>query len=327
MKVNTYSTFEHYAAHLDPIVFALRASGVEVETFTSREDVVWGDRLHPALTVRKPCDYWMVAGSVDYKNVPGQVIYVEHGAGQTYGADERGVSHAISYSNGIIERAALFITPNLFTYHRRRLQQPDVPARLVGMPHLDELHRFSMGRHDGVRPEVVAFAWHWDCQVCPESQSAFPFYQEHLLQIALKLRRAGYIPVTTAHPRIRTRVKYHAERCAFEWWDSHDVLEQAAVLVADNTSLMYEFASLDRPVVVLNAPVYRKDVHHGLRFWEAIPGEQVDELDELHPAIVRALTDDPMADQRATVNALVCPVRDGGAAERAARAILGLRVP
>lgn len=324
MKVNTFATFAHYQDHMQPIVDALRARGVEVQCFTGRHEVEWAERIHPALTVRHPCDYWMIAGSVDYKSVPGPVIYVEHGAGQAYEADERTVGHP-SYSAGRLDRVALYLAPNLYVYHRRRRTHPEARARLVGMPRMDRWHAHATGMHDGVQGNVVAFAWHWHTELVPETQSAFPEYQAELRHLALDLRRRGLLPVMTAHPRIAKRVRYHCERSGFEWWDSDDVLDRAAVLVADNTSLMYEFCTLDRPIVVINASAYRRDVHHGLRFWEAIPGEQVDAPASPVDAIERAFSDDDhWREVRATINAYVCPARDGRAAERAAAAIVDL---
>jgi CDP-glycerol glycerophosphotransferase (TagB/SpsB family) len=160
--------------------------------------------------------------------------------------------------------------------------------------------------------------------VCDESKSAWEHYRSGLVKINLALRRRGARVVATAHPRIAKRVQWHAERSGIEWWESEEVLNRAAVLAVDNSSFGYEFSSLDRPTVWMNAPWYRRDVHHGLRFWEAIPGEQVDEPEQVPDAVMRAMHEDSYETIRETVNAYVCPLRDGLASERAARSILSL---
>lgn len=320
MKVATLATWDHYAAHMMPTVEVLQRRGADVTMLSTRRDVWWGEYRHRRDLAAVDADLWMVAGEMDRALVPAgrRIVYVEHGIGQTYEADVRGTKHP-SYSTGDLPGVALYLCPNLFVTHRRK--RTGVPSYLVGSPRLDHLHAHARGWHRGVDRGVVAIAFHWDCQLMPETQSAWEHYRPHLGRVVLELRRLGLRLVGTAHPRIAKRVRWHLDRIGIEWWDSDDVLAHAAVLAVDNSSLGYEFASLDRPTVWMNAPWYRRHVHHGLRFWEAIPGEQVDEWDQLAPALHRALVEDPHAAQRDVVNALVMPARDGRAAIRAAEAV------
>jgi CDP-glycerol glycerophosphotransferase len=117
--------------------------------------------------------------------------------------------------------------------------------------------------------------------------------------------------------RVYNRLRIHATPTLA------DVFDRADLLVADNTSAMYEFASLDRPVVAVNLPTYRRDVHHGMRFWNLVPGLQCDTPQDLPDVIAAALVDPPEAQAMRTraVDATYAHT-DGGASERAASAIL-----
>ena len=91
--------------------------------------------------------------------------------------------------------------------------------------------------------------------------------------------------------------------------------------MVDNSSIGWEFLSLDRPVVWLNAPWYRRNVNYGLRFWDfADAGVQVEEPHDLRFAITEALMDTNRARRREAV-ADIYAYTDGRASERAARAI------
>ena len=85
---------------------------------------------------------------------------------------------------------------------------------------------------------------------------------------------------------------------------------------------MFEAASVGIPVVAMNAPAYRRDVHHGLRFWDAVPGPQVDDTDQLL-ATIHGVLDDPRTALTFAPPALTAAyvARDGHAATRAASAV------
>jgi CDP-glycerol glycerophosphotransferase (TagB/SpsB family) len=173
----------------------------------------------------------------------------------------------------------------------------------------------------GVQENVLALTWHWDCGVCDETNTAFHHYRPRFNQIVMGLRREGIRVVGHAHPRIAKKAQWHYERHGIEWWDHDQVLNEAAVLAVDNSSIGYEFASLGRPVLWLNAPQYRRSVHHGLRFWEYVPGVQIDGPEQFVAAALDCFHRDTMADWRRHVSDLVYPARDGMAARRAAMAI------
>jgi glycosyltransferase involved in cell wall biosynthesis len=101
-------------------------------------------------------------------------------------------------------------------------------------------------------------------------------------------------------------------------------MERADLYIMDHMSTLYEFASTGRPVVVLNTPWYRRDVEHGLRFWEyADVGVNCEHPNDLEKCINLALQDpleQKMKRERAC-NA-VYAYRDGMCTERAAKAII-----
>jgi UDP-N-acetylglucosamine:LPS N-acetylglucosamine transferase len=97
------------------------------------------------------------------------------------------------------------------------------------------------------------------------------------------------------HPRIMERLLPIYDALDIEpVYDFEEVLERADCYVCDNSSTMFEFASTGRPVVVLNPPWYRREVNHGLRFWEAAGvGVNCDRPQDLAGAVATALQDPP----------------------------------
>lgn len=320
--IHRYASLPHYAEHLDPIWRAL-PEHVRGESWSPRSRSWWGSPL-PAPRAR-PGGLVLVASFADVRKLSGRhrLVYVEHGAGQTYDGDPESQGNG-SYSGGGGHGAVdLFLAPSDHVAERWR-RRYDVPAVAVGSPKLDRWHGGSHQRRPTASTPLVAVTFHWNCQLIPETTWALPHYRAALEQLRDDVRGAGAELLGHGHPR-----GWPALRAVWsELGVPHtphlaDVLDQASVLVGDNTSALYEFASLDRPVVVLNAPWYRREVHHGLRFWRYVPGLQVDEPEQLSPVVLHALArpDDDAALRRHAVRH-VYAATDGQAASRAAAAIV-----
>lgn len=241
----------------------------------------------------------LVAGASDVRH-GRPYVYVEHGSGQSYvGAD------SASYSGGSHHDACvLFVAPNEQVADRWALRYPGTPVAIVGCPKLDKYHT-------GYTPpeRTVAITFHWDCQLVPETRSAWPHYREDIYRAVLAWRHQGWNVLGHSHPRYAHVLKPAWERLRVEWTD--DPLRDASVLVADNTSMIAEFLSCGRPVVALNAPWYRRDVHHGHRFWDldVTYAETALEASRIVLGELPAPTSHPYA------------FADGRASERAAQAI------
>lgn len=238
--------------------------------------------------------------------------FMEHGIGQAYLGD-RGMAHP-SYAGGADRGdTELFLVPNDYSAALWRKAYPAARVEIVGSPRLDDLPR----RVDGPGP-VVALSFHWPAWVAPEAQSAIGHYQGVLGPLA-----KAYDVIGHSHPKgdWPARVERIYRRVGIPFVaEFDDVCRQADIYVCDNSSSMYEFASTGRPVVVLNSPMYRRNVNHGGRFWDWAPvGVQVDQPSELIPAIERALElrpDDVAARERILDE--VYAVRTGGTALAAA---------
>jgi hypothetical protein len=241
-----------------------------------------------------------------------RVALMEHGAGQSYGGRPSSARNS-SYAGGMNRDAQLFLHPNDHAAARDREAYPGAAVAVVGSPLLDTLPR----RQDGSGP-VVAFAFHFDLILAPETRTAFRWIRAELGRLAETREVLGH-----GHPRIIEQLAPWYRRAGIEVVRGFDdVCRRADVLVADNTSALFAFAATDRPVVVLNPPWYDRRIDHGLRFWEAAGvGVQVDEPGDLAAAVTAALEDAP-AQRRARDEALAHVYRwRSGGAQRAAQAL------
>lgn len=235
---------------------------------------------------------------------------LEHGVGQTYGD-----RHPSNPGGTHRDNVELFLCPNERVAERNHAAYPDAAVEVIGSPKMDPYFAREPVDHE---LWAVAVAFHWDNHQTPEARWAYPHFSGALRSVAERWETLGH-----GHPRaFRKLFAAYLANGIEPVEDFAEVLDRACVLVADNTSALYEFAAMDRPVVVLNAPWYRRTVSHGLRFWDYVPGLQCDEPHDLVATIMAALEDPPEARQmRREALPHAFTFTDGHSAERGAEAL------
>lgn len=267
--IDVLATKAHYLDHLVPVWQALpmRLRGNIFTTAMDRAATLGVPARHASLFRVRSGGPVIVASSQDHRFAARrQQIVMFHGAGQRYEGYRSRVFHPDSIG--------LELHPSQ-----------------IGCPKLD---RWIGHKPSNDRP-VVAFSWHWEQRTISEMTGSWAFWREAVVALSDEVDILAH-----AHPR--------DVPVAQGWWEKRgipfartfdEVLERADLFVADNTSALFEFAALDRPVVVLNAPWFRRDVHHGGRFWEwADVGVQCDAPSDLRGAIQTALDDRPAQRRR-----------------------------
>lgn len=267
--IDLIASLPHYAVHLESVVAELPP-----ELRGGRAPRRAGERIHDAVLVGSASDLSQ-ARRLGYP----RIAYLEHGIGQSYSNAQTG------YPGGAgRDTVGLFLSPNETAAARDRLAYPAARVEVVGDPRLDTLPRLNAA------PGTVAISFHWATTVAPETKPALAHYRGVLGELAAAVPLIGH-----AHPKAADRMRPIYRKLGIEFVETFDeVCERASVYVCDNSSTIFEFASTGRPVVVLNAPWFRRDAEHGLRFWEAAGvGINVDEPGDLVAAVELALTDPP----------------------------------
>lgn len=269
----------------------------------------------PHLARRAGLVYVAYFGDVPFvRKARREAVVGEHGACQTY------VDAARGWDGKLPNRARVraFLVPHERYAAVRRRYHPEIPVHVIGTPKMDVLP----GRAP-IRSAVptVAISFHWDSQACAETRGSFKYWREVLPRVAEQFHLLGH-----AHPQLWAEAADWYDRVGIEpVADFEQVLRRADVYAVDNSSTLFEFAATGRPVVVLNPPWFRRNVHHGMRFWEwADIGVQCDRPTDLLAAIADALADTPeRAERRREISAVLYPYR-GQATRRAVDALIEL---
>jgi len=270
------------------------------------------------------CSYGdLVSATINDNGVNGRpVVFMEHGAGFTFADPTTGIAYSSYSGSPDRPQVALFLNPNEYVSRANARAHPSTPQVTIGTPAMDRWYNdpptTPYQRGEAELP-TVALSFHWDCALAPGTRSTYRHFHGKLDEVA---HSEHWNFVGTAHPRMRVQASLEYNTLGVPFVENpDDILATADLLIFDATSFGYEFASLNRPVVVMNAPWYRDEPDDGIRFWQHIPGIQVDEPSDLHEAVLDALDDTLLVQhQRQAAIEAVYPYR-GDAAARAVAAI------
>lgn len=307
MIVRFFGSQIHYWPHMAPVANELSARGHEALV----------DQNHLRCFDRHDVAYAVAWSDISEARRLGyrRLVISEHGAGQSYSNRRR------SYPGGAgRERLALVLAPNEQAAEAHRSFYPKrPPVVVVGSPWADDLVARYGGPpldRDGDQllvshPPLVVASWHWRCGVSNESGTAWDDIGPQVMERLLAMRDSGEIRLAgSAHPRTEGATK---KRPAVvdevrDWCKAHEVefiasfdevCERSALLVIDNSSALYGFAALGRPVVQVDSPKWRLAANHGLRFWdERQIGPTIRDPQEVRVLVREALRDDDFRVQR-----------------------------
>jgi len=213
----------------------------------------------------------------------GPFVLLQHGAGQSYNGDRHSAgSHSYAGARDH-DDVAVFVVPGPDPAKRWAERYPE--ARVVQSGNMKPLPA-----REGEPGRVVAVTFHWPCAIIPEAGTAWRHYSRAVIALAERTPLLGHW-----HPRWGDHLRRWYEDNGIEPVVSLDeVARRSDLLVADNTSAIFEYADTGRPVLLLNSPRYRRHVQHGLRFWDASHvGIQVDDPERLWEGVRMALADPP----------------------------------
>jgi len=328
MQLDFFARRAHYLDHLAPVWNALQPAwrgtfhiARELETYARQElhesqleifdgGIPSGD--NPILTA--------AYGDLNkvIRNPDRKIITIEHGVTQGF--------ESAAYPNARIgnrTRVDLTLLPNEYVASRFRAVR-STPYEVIGTPKMDHFlpFIFPVTRPVSLESPVIALAFHWGDRASepPESGSAFEHYRAILPDLARRYNVIGH-----AHPLASPDHQQALERAGIEWVsDFREILHRADVYVNDLSSTMYEFLLTGKPVVILNAPWFRREVHWGIRFWDySDVGLMVEGPEQLFEAIDRTLKNYRMicVQERRRAVADLYPYA-GRAAQRAARVLI-----
>lgn len=248
------------------------------------------------------------------------IVLTVHDFGETFGDTHNKIPDYLQPRNKKV-KPSLFLPPGRHLHEQQQDMFPDVPSVMIGCPKLDPYH-LKPPRPRNDRPVVaLSFTWNWQ-KAKGQPVGAYSYYKSIVEEIK---NVSDWVVIGNAHPHMYNTIRYDYMKNKITYHTFEWVMEHADILVCDYSSIIYEFASTGRPVVLLNAPWY-KDIPHdqSIRFWKCAGiGLNVWEPKDVIPAIYQTLHDDPIQkSEKQAILDYVYHVRDGTSASTAANVIV-----
>ena len=301
MRIDFLAAQPHYLDHMAPVWYILpnRYKGIFWIPETML-DYVDGTLFHdPLLKVYNDDTPKLFRGTnpvlvasygdmlhVHNANSSLPILMMEHGTGHTFGK--------AAYPNGPGKRdhVTMFLSPNQYTVDKIHSVR-QAPCHVIGTPKLDkviqEINPHRLAKQTPADSPLIAIGFHWGTKRNrpPESGSAFEHYKDIIPELSRQYKLLAY-----GHPLAKAVYKPFYEDLGIEYTsDLFDVMKRADICINDLSSALYEFLVTGKPVIVLNAPWFRRDIQHGIRFWDYSDiGINVEKPEELMPTIENTLS-------------------------------------
>jgi hypothetical protein len=309
-KIDCYASEEHYAEHMAPLFQELNKRGLAgrfyvhcnymprlrgilqdngfpmqlIEELPSREDA-----LRVAMRGNGAIITSGIGDTLVMKKTKRPNILIEHGAGQSYG------SRLPSYIGGCgREELAMVAVPRNKLVQLSKRFYPGIPHSAAGCPKLD----WYVNKPHG---SAVCISFHWHVTFCPEADYAFPEYRDKLKPLKALCESKGVELIGHCHPRAREVIYPLYRQLGIRIVENfYDVCKESQLYICDNSSTIFEFAALGRPVVMMNSKFYRRSANYGLRFWENTDvGVMVDRPEDLVDIVGKVLDNEVEIDPEA----------------------------
>ena len=325
MPIEFYGSMKHYIEHLVPIYNALKVRGpfyvpptlIKFAKMKGIKNPIQGD---PPPVSKAPVAVASIIDLCKSYRFPRPVIFTDHGVGFSY----RLGSSCCPGGSGPRHRVNLFLSSNNHSARRDIIKNPETAVAVSGCSRMDRWHEQKDKLNEKLKTKapIIVMSTHWDCKISPYSRSAFYHMEGAVPMLREKYGKRFFL---SAHIKIQIMIREKARYYGVPFLsDFNTVLRKASLYIMDQGSTLYEFASMDRPVVAYNCPYYDKrfDGDFGMRFWEHCPGIQCDEAINMLDVVEEALSD-PIhyREMRERAVSYIYAYTDGKCAERAAKAI------